>query len=180
MTLARSSRCRRREVALAALARSIGSLRVIYLEMREGEKAAARRCDHSCDGGSVWSDVSSYLHTQNATTLVPLIVALSAVPITRGVQKPGSGFDRWAWLVARYLRPSLTRRSCVVWSFFYVMVCRLLQLVVLLCRSERSKELEILLLRHELAIVRRQPRRAPFRPVDRAILAALARRRATC
>ena len=46
---------------------------------------------------------------------------------------------------------------------------------MLLCRSERSKELEILLLRHELAILRRQPRRASVRPVDRAILAALAR-----
>src|SRR6266498_244667 len=53
-------------------------------------------------------------------------------------------------------------------------LCRLLQLIVLLCRSERSKELEILLLRHELAILRRQPRRAPVRPVDRALLAALA------
>jgi putative transposase len=63
----------------------------------------------------------------------------------------------------------------VVWSFVYVALCRLLQLVVLLCRSERSKDLEILVLRHELAILRRQPRRAPFRPVDRAILAALAR-----
>jgi putative transposase len=46
---------------------------------------------------------------------------------------------------------------------------------MLLCRSERSKELEILVLRHELAILRRQPRRARLRPVDRAILAALAR-----
>ena len=60
------------------------------------------------------------------------------------------------------------------WSFVYLGLCRLLQLVVLLCRSERSKELEILLLRHELAILRRQPRRAPVRPVDRAILTALA------
>src|SRR5215207_294777 len=65
----------------------------------------------------------------------------------------------------------------VVWSFFYVALCRLLQLVVLLCRSERSKELEILVLRHELSILRRQPRRARFRPVDRAILAAFARGR---
>jgi putative transposase len=63
----------------------------------------------------------------------------------------------------------------VVWSFLYVALCRLLQLVVLLGRSERSKELEILLLRHELAILRRQARRAQFRPVDRAILAAFAR-----
>jgi putative transposase len=64
----------------------------------------------------------------------------------------------------------------VVWSFVYVALCRLLQLVVLLCRSERSKELEILVLRHELAILRRRPRRAHFRPSDRAMLAALARR----
>jgi putative transposase len=63
----------------------------------------------------------------------------------------------------------------VVWSFGYLGLCRLFQLVVLLCRSERSKELEILLLRHELAILRRQPRRASVRPVDRAMLAALAR-----
>jgi putative transposase len=63
----------------------------------------------------------------------------------------------------------------VGWSFVYLGLCRLFQLVVLLCRSERSKELEILLLRHELAILRRQPRQARARPVDRAILAALAR-----
>jgi putative transposase len=60
-------------------------------------------------------------------------------------------------------------------SLVYLGLCRLLQLVVLLCRWERSKELEILLLRHELASVRRRPRRAPVRPVDRRLLAALAR-----
>jgi hypothetical protein len=32
----------------------------------------------------------------------------------------------------------------VGWSFVYLGLCRLIQLVVLLCRSERSKELEIL------------------------------------
>jgi putative transposase len=64
----------------------------------------------------------------------------------------------------------------VVWSFVYLALCRLLQLVVLLGRSEPSKELEILLLRQELAILRRQLGRAHLRrPVDRAILAALAR-----
>jgi putative transposase len=64
----------------------------------------------------------------------------------------------------------------VIWSFVYLALCRMVQLVVLLCRSERSKELEILVLRHELAILRRQPHRTRLRPVDRAILAGLARR----
>ena len=45
------------------------------------------------------------------------------------------------------------------------------------CWADRSarKDLEILVLRHELTILRRQPRRAQLRPVDRAILAAFAR-----
>jgi putative transposase len=41
-------------------------------------------------------------------------------------------------------------------SVVYVVVCRLFELVVLLGRDERSKELEILVLRHELSILRRQ------------------------
>jgi hypothetical protein len=36
-------------------------------------------------------------------------------------------------------------------SVVYVVFCRLLELVVLLSRGERSKELEILVLRHELS-----------------------------
>jgi hypothetical protein len=67
------------------------------------------------------------------------------------------------WWLDRFPLPSIGR-LCVVWSFVYVALCRLLQLVVLLGRSERSKELEILVLRHELAILRRQPRRVLFRP----------------
>jgi hypothetical protein len=38
----------------------------------------------------------------------------------------------------------------------YVFACRLLELIVLLGCRDRSKELEILVLRHELAILRRQ------------------------
>jgi hypothetical protein len=38
-------------------------------------------------------------------------------------------------------------------SLAYVLVCRLFELVVLLGRGERSKELEILVLRHELSIL---------------------------
>jgi Integrase core domain len=60
-------------------------------------------------------------------------------------------------------------------SFVYVLACRLFELVVLLGRGERSKELEILVLRHELSILRRQARRPRFTPRDRVLLAALSR-----
>ncbi len=39
----------------------------------------------------------------------------------------------------------------MLWSLAYVVVRRLFELVVLLCRSPGSKELEILVLRHELS-----------------------------
>ncbi len=60
-------------------------------------------------------------------------------------------------------------------SLVYVVVCRLFELVVLLGRGERSKELEILVLRHELSILRRQADRPRFEPRDRLLLAALSR-----
>ena len=60
-------------------------------------------------------------------------------------------------------------------SLVYVLACRLFELVVLLRRGERSKELEILVLRHELSILRRQVRRPQFTPRDRLLLAALSR-----
>jgi len=63
----------------------------------------------------------------------------------------------------------------VLWSFAYLGFCRLLELLVLLCRSAPSKELEILVLRHELAICRRQARRPQLRQADRVLLAALSR-----
>ncbi len=60
-------------------------------------------------------------------------------------------------------------------SFVYVVACRLFALVVLLARSDRSKELELLVLRHELSILRRQARRPQLTEGDRLILAALSR-----
>jgi putative transposase len=54
---------------------------------------------------------------------------------------------------------SRLRRPPVLVSFVYVVACRLFALVLLLARGDGSKELEIMLLRHELAILRRHRRR---------------------
>jgi putative transposase len=63
----------------------------------------------------------------------------------------------------------------LLWSFVYLVARNLFALVWLLGRPRRSKEAEILVLRHELAILRRQAPRPKPTPADRALLAALSR-----
>jgi putative transposase len=55
----------------------------------------------------------------------------------------------------------------VLVPFVYVVACRLFALVLLLARSDRSKELELLVLRHEVSIPRRQARRPQLTESDR-------------
>src|SRR5437773_2207466 len=55
----------------------------------------------------------------------------------------------------------------------YWLLRRLLELLLLLARSEQRKEVEILLLRHELQVLRRQVARPQLRPADRVLLTAL-------
>jgi hypothetical protein len=62
-----------------------------------------------------------------------------------------------------------------LWAFVYLAVRHLLGMVVLLFRSERSNEIELLALRHDVAILRRQVGRPAYQPADRALLAALSR-----
>jgi putative transposase len=57
----------------------------------------------------------------------------------------------------------------------YWVLRRLLELLLLLARSEQRKEVEILLLRHELQVLRRQVTRPQLRPADRVVLVALSR-----
>ena len=57
----------------------------------------------------------------------------------------------------------------------YRPVSRLFALLVMLIRSDASKDVEILVLRHEVAVVRRQVARPKPDWADRAVIAALAR-----
>jgi hypothetical protein len=57
----------------------------------------------------------------------------------------------------------------------YLTLCRSIQLLALLARGDATKDLEILVLRHQLAVLRRQTPRPKLEPADRALLAAVSR-----
>ena len=57
----------------------------------------------------------------------------------------------------------------------YLLVCRILGLAVLTVRKDQSKEAELLVLRHENAVLRRRAGRVRYGPADRIWFAALAR-----
>ena len=57
---------------------------------------------------------------------------------------------------------------------FYRLVRLVVDLLVLRGQRDRSKDVEILVLRHQLAVLQRQVTRPRFEPDDRAILTALA------
>ena len=61
------------------------------------------------------------------------------------------------------------------WSLCYLAFRCVLQLVLLRPRSEGFKELEIVVLRHELSVLRRQSRRPHLRSSERVFLAAASR-----
>src|SRR5262245_31165009 len=63
----------------------------------------------------------------------------------------------------------------VLYSICYFAFRHILQLLALCVRSNDFKELEILVLRHELAMLRRRTRRPRFRPFDRLFLTAASR-----
>jgi hypothetical protein len=57
----------------------------------------------------------------------------------------------------------------------YLLTCRVLGLAVLVFRGDLAKDAELLVLRHENAVLRRHAGRARYEPADRAWFAARAR-----
>jgi putative transposase len=65
--------------------------------------------------------------------------------------------------------------ACRVLKIVYLLTCRVLGLAVLVFRGDLAKVAELLVLRHENAVLRRHADRVRYEPADRAWLAALAR-----
>jgi putative transposase len=63
----------------------------------------------------------------------------------------------------------------VLLKLAYLTLCRSIQLLALLARGDAAKDLEVLVLRHQLTVLRRQVPRPKLEPADRALLAAVSR-----
>ncbi|ABW12553.1 hypothetical protein Franean1_3144 [Parafrankia sp. EAN1pec] len=63
----------------------------------------------------------------------------------------------------------------MVWSLLYALTRNALGLMLLRVRGDTAKDVELLVLRHQVAVLRRQVDRPALEPADRVILAALSR-----
>jgi putative transposase len=60
-------------------------------------------------------------------------------------------------------------------SLVYLLLRQVLQMLTQLARDGGAKDVEILVLRHQVAVLRRQVRRPVLEPADRMVLAVLSR-----
>jgi putative transposase len=73
--------------------------------------------------------------------------------------------------------PPLTASEAtwVLSKLAYLMLCRSIRLLALLARGDAAKDLEILVLHHQLTVLRRRVPHPTLEPADRALLAAVSR-----
>src|SRR5437016_3537341 len=60
-------------------------------------------------------------------------------------------------------------------SLVYLLLLQVLQMLTQLARDGGAKDIELLVLRHQVAVLRRQVHRLDLQPADRVVLAALSR-----
>jgi hypothetical protein len=60
-------------------------------------------------------------------------------------------------------------------SLVYLLLRQILQMLTQLARDGGAKDVELLVLRHQVAVLRRQVHRPDLQPADRVVLAALSR-----
>src|SRR3954447_24517157 len=60
-------------------------------------------------------------------------------------------------------------------SLVYLLLRQVLQMLAQLARDDGAKDVELLVLRHQVAVLRRQVQRPKLEPADRVVLAALSR-----
>src|SRR5205823_4375371 len=60
-------------------------------------------------------------------------------------------------------------------SLVYLLLRQVLQMLTQLARDDGAKDVELLILRHQVAVLRRQVHRPKLQPADRVVLATLSR-----
>jgi hypothetical protein len=114
-----------------------------------------------------------YCGQQQACPFAPARLSVRVPDIVWGSKTSVRVADLWRY---RTITAARTAGSALVLaSFLYKSIIRFAQFVVLRFRADVDKEVEILVLRHQLAVLRRQVGKVRTEPADRAVLALLSR-----
>src|SRR5947207_2678131 len=109
---------------------------------------------------------------QNSVT----VVGLHLRP-TPGAHLSGSNtrFGRWPAVLRQVGAGPAGTMKVVNASLVYLLLRQVLQMLTQLARDGGAKDVELLVLRHQVAVLRRQVHRPDLQPADRVVLAALSR-----